>query len=76
MNMKKYLITFYEVENDVWKAHFSYTINSMELSDKLRYLRSLGFIQKEKNNIFIKTFVSDVDIMYLVYTIVEIPINL
>lgn len=76
MNMKKYLITFYELEVDVWKAHFSYTINSMELSDKLRYLRSLGFIQKEKNNIFIKTFVSDVDIMYLVYTIVEIPINL
>lgn len=22
MNMKKYLITFYEIENDVWRAHF------------------------------------------------------
>lgn len=74
--VKKYLVTFYEVENDVWKAHFPYTIDSTELSERLRCLRSLGFIQKEKNNIFIKTFVSDVDIMYLVYTIVEIPINL
>lgn len=74
--MKKYLVTFYEVGNEVWKAHFSYTIDSMELSERLKYLRSLGFIQKEKANIFIKTFVSDVDIMYLVYTIVEIPINL
>lgn len=64
------------MQNNVWKAHFSYTIDSMELSERLRNLRSLGFVTIEKNNIFIKTFVSDVDIMYLIYTIVEIPINL
>lgn len=74
--MKKYLITFYEMENDVWKANFSYTIDSTELSERLRNLRSLGLVPKGKNNIFIKKFVSDVNIMYLIYTIVEIPINL
>lgn len=74
--MKKYLVSFYVVENEVWKAHFSYTINSSELSENLQCIKSRGFRQREKNNIFIKTFSSDVDVMHMVYTIVELPIKL
>lgn len=74
--MKKYLVSFYVVENDVWKCHFSYTFDSSELQVTLMGIRSRGFIQKKEKNIYIKTFSSDIDIMYMIYTIVEIPINL
>lgn len=74
--MKKYLVTFYVVENEVWKAHFCYTIDSSELSENIQTFKSRGFRQREKNNIFIKTFSSDVDVMHMVYTVVELPVKL
>lgn len=73
---KKYLVSFYLVENDVWKYHFSYTIDSYDLPQTLQSFRARGYIQKEKNNLYIKTFYSDVDATYLVYTVVELPIKL
>lgn len=74
--MKKYLVTFYVVEKNIWKCHFSYTFDSSELPITLMGIRSRGFIKKEDKNIYIKTFSSDVDTMHMIYTIVEIPINL
>nr|DAH63064.1 MAG TPA: hypothetical protein [Microviridae sp.] len=75
MNMKKYIVNFYEVEEDSWNLRNYFTIDGSELAKTIQGIESRGF-RLSMSNIFVKTFTSDIDQMHMCYVIIEIPSNL
>lgn len=71
LNMKKYLVTSYLVENGSWQSQGSYSIDSEEFAKSVHYLECCGF-RVSMSNIFVKTFISDSN-KHLAYSIVECP---
>lgn len=73
--MKKYIVNFYEVEEDAWNLRNYFTLDASNLAEFLRGVESRGF-RLSMSNIFVKTFTSDFDELHLAYAIIEIPSNL
>lgn len=71
MNMKKYLVTCYVVENGFWFTQGCYTLNSSEFVECVRTLEKSGF-SVSMSNIFVRTYTSDSN-KHLAYSIVECP---
>lgn len=72
MNMKKYLVTSYVVENDVWNQYSSRIINSSNLKEEIDKIESFGY-RLVMSNIFVKTFTCDDGKSYLACSFVELP---
>lgn len=71
--MKKYIVNFYEVEEDAWNLRNYFTIDGSELAKTINGIESRGF-RLTISNFFVKTFVCDSENVHFAYAFVEIPI--
>lgn len=71
--MKKYLFSFYLVEEDAWNLRNYFTVDESELAKTIRSIESRGY-RLTLSNVFLKRFTSlDDDVCYLAYSVVELP---
>lgn len=71
--MKKYLISYYLVEENSWNLRNYFTVDESDLVKTIRRIESRGY-HLTLSNIFVKAYTSlDDDVFNLAYVIVEIP---
>lgn len=71
--MKKYLISYYLVDENSWNLRNYFTIDESDLKKTIRRIESRGY-HLTLSNIFVKAYTSlDDDVFNLAYVIVEIP---